>query len=98
MCSFWISSMVPIVRVLLLANAKLYGGGKKTPPNLMSNGAYKVSGTARTSLSSTPLKTADPRIPSADPIAESRPPPPRVTQGKVQAHLSGYPSELRGHM
>lgn len=24
MCSFWISSMVPIVRVLLLASAKLY--------------------------------------------------------------------------
>lgn len=29
MCSFWISSMVPIVRVLLLANAKLIGGGGK---------------------------------------------------------------------
>lgn len=29
MCSFWISSMVPMVRVLLLAKAKLGGGNKK---------------------------------------------------------------------
>lgn len=29
---------------------------------------------------------------------EPKAPPLCVRQGKVQAHLSGYPSELRGHM
>lgn len=66
MCSFWISSMVPMVRVLLLAKAKLVG--KK------NHG--KHGETARTSLSSTSLRI----------------------RNSWQAHLSGYPSELRGHM
>ena len=87
--------MVPIVRVLLLANAKLYGEKKKP----MSNGTSKVGGTARTSLSSTLLKTADPRIPFADPripfadpripLQSPNLPNPVSRQGKVQAHLSG---------
>lgn len=55
--------MVPIVRVLLLANARLHG--EKTQH--VSNGACKVGGRARISLSPTPLKNAHPRIPFADP-------------------------------
>lgn len=86
MWSFWISSMVPIVRVLLLAKAKLHGG-KKPLEMLCLEGRWQSKNLPHlhTPQSCTFRDAADfssPRLLSPK-LASSG------SQGKLEAHLSG---------